>query len=332
MISLIRTVAVSQSELPRELYGLVEWFFDKCSGIAPCPPYVLSISTDLATLELRQLLGSLFSRPITATLRRDIFPELIQEFANAPFFFIYVPASMAPITSTVDWPLIFHECVHAIEEQVGVVAGLFPGLPRNWEMLQLQAQAGDQTAREALWTQELLCDFVASHVTGPAFLWRFLRRYFSLQGVFHQSFSHPTFDVRMRHLISVMRTQGFEVQAGQAESLLNDMVVDLGGLSALPPPAFLAATTTAAGQYSGMVAGFSRSEFDATLQRSLHSDSAKLIADLMNKKPVVSDPATLFTLAAFDPRAEDPIISSLLADFLRLDDIRSRFRKLDLHG
>ena len=34
MISLIRTVAVSQSELPRELYGLVAWFFSKCSGVA----------------------------------------------------------------------------------------------------------------------------------------------------------------------------------------------------------------------------------------------------------------------------------------------------------
>ena len=99
----------------------------------------------LSTLELRQLLDSLFSRPITTTQRREIFPELIKEFANAPFFFIYVPASMAPIASTVDWPLIFHECVHAIEEQVGVVAGLFPGLPRSWEMLQLQAQAGDPT-------------------------------------------------------------------------------------------------------------------------------------------------------------------------------------------
>jgi len=330
--SLIRTVVANQGEIPRELYRLVAWFFERCSTVASPPRRVLSISSDLSTLEFRQWLGSLFSRPVTATLTREIYPEMIASFANTPFFFILVPASMASIASAVDWPLVFHECVHAIEEQANILGSLFPGIPRNWEILQLRAQAGDVTAREALWTQELLCDFVACHVAGPAFIWRFLRRYFSLLGVFHQSFSHPSFDIRMNQLIKVLRERGFESQALQAESLINEMVKDLGGLSALPPPASLSASVTASERYGVKIARFDRTGFEQTLRQQFHSDSTALFADLTNKRPVVADPATLFTLVAFQPQAEDPLLSSLLADFLRLDDVRSRFRELRLSG
>lgn len=330
--SLIRTVAANQAQIPRELYGLVSWFLEECSTIAPPPTYVLSISSDLSTLEFRQWLESLFSRPITLTRRRDLFPELMQAFTAEPFFFLLVPASMASMASCVDWPLLFHECVHAVEEVANVVGNLFPGLPRNWENLQLQAQAGDATAREALWTLELVCDFVASLIGGPAFLWRFLRRYFSLLGVFHQSFSHPTFDVRIHLLIDLLHRHGFDSQAAQAKLLLDDMVKDLGGIAALPPPPSLTASISAASQYEAKILGFDRARFEDTLQRRFRSKSASLLSDLLSKRPVVADPATLFTLVAFEQRAEEPIISSLLADFLRLDAAKSQFQKLGLEG
>lgn len=330
--SLIRTIAANQGDIPRELYRLVSWFFEKCAATVAPPSYVLSVSTDLSTLEFRQWLSSLFSRPVTPSLTRDIYPELITAFANRPFFFILVPASMATTTSAIDWPLVFHECVHAIEELANVVGSLFPGVPRNWEILQLRAQAGDATAQEALWTLELACDFVASHVTGPCFLWRFLRRYFSLLGVFHQSFSHPTFDVRMKQLTQLLRERGFESEASQAERLVNEMAKDVGGLSALPAPASLAASVTASKLYSAKIAGFNKESFDEALRAQTRSDHATLLADLIAKRPVVVDPATLFTIVAFEPQAETPVLASLIADFLRLDDVRATFRRFQLSG
>lgn len=330
--SLIRTIAANQGDIPRELYRLVSWFFDRCAMTISPPLYVLSVSTDLSTLEFRQWLSSLFSRPVSTSLTRDIYPELITTFANQPFFFILVPASMASTTSAIDWPLVFHECVHAVEELAGVVGSLFPGVPRNWEVLQLRAQAGDTTAREALWTLELACDFVASHVTGPCFLWRFLRRYFSLLGVFHQSFSHPTFDVRMKQLTALLREHGFDSEAAQAEVLVNEMAKDVGGLSALPAPASLAASVTASKQYTAKIAGFNQESFQKALREQTRSDRPTLLNDLIAKRPVVADPATLFTIVAFEPQAESPLLASRLADFLRLYDVQSAFRRLRLSG
>ena len=110
------------------------------------------------------------------------------------------------------------------------------------------------------------------------------------------------------------------------------MAKDVGGLSALPAPASLAASVTASKQYSAKIAGFNQQLFEEALRVRTRSDRATLLVDLIAKRPVVADPATLFTIVAFEPQAETPVLASLLADFIRLDDVRSTFRRLQLSG
>jgi hypothetical protein len=221
ILSFFGSVAAGQATVPRELYELVSWFFAQCKGVTAPPQYVLSPGEAFETVELHQFLDTLFFRPPN----RYLFPEL-KKLSREPFFFIFLPVSSASAEGALDWPIIFHECVHAVEEKSNVVGKLFPGLPRRWRELEELANHYD-VAKHASQTIELICDIVAVRVAGPAYLWRFLRRSFSLADISHYSVTHPNTPTRLRYLIKLIASQGFVKEAKAAGALMKEILRDL---------------------------------------------------------------------------------------------------------
>ena len=326
-LSLIAAVAVSQKDIARELECIVDWFFKRCTAFAPPPTYILHVGTQLATLDFRFLLTTLFV-PLG---RRDIFPELTSRFAANDLFIIHVPGSMALATGSINWPLVFHECVHAIELRANIVASHFPTLPVDRALLKHQAKNGDTLAIEALQAQELLCDAIAVYVSGPAFVWRFLRLYFWIIGIVHPSYSHPRVDLRMERLIAALRQRGFQEEAEKARAMLDDLLRDLKG-SAMPAASASTAADAAQSSYETALEALTSKRFEDVLASRFDKRKEDLRRDLLEKRPVVADPGTLFTLVAFQTDCEDTAISERLADFIRLDAIATRFAELGLSG
>jgi hypothetical protein len=325
---LLSSVVTSQDQIPEELYGVTTWFFRQCQTISEPPAYVLAINNSFYTEELRQFLRRFFTRPIG----RELYEELTAIFSSNPFFFIFLPASSASIAGALDWPLVFHECVHAIEEKSNLVGALFPDLPRNWSELD-QLGKVDEKAREAQQTLELICDHVATMVGGPAFAWRFLRHFFSLSGIFHQPSAHPNPDVRIAHLIALIAKQGFAQEAKRARALLKDVSEDFSGTIPPRPSSMPAPLAAAKKAYQPKIQPLTRKSFLANLRRRCGATPRELLNDVLAKRPVVLDPASLFTLVSFNDGCEaDEKIPMILADFLRADSIRARFIELGLRG
>ena len=325
-IGLFASITASQSQIPAELYGVTSWFFDRCSRVCAAPPFILSIDDSFYTEELRQFLGRFFIRPIN----RPLFPELTSKFEKHPFFFIFLPASAATLSGSLDWPLIFHECVHALEEQVNYVGKFFQGLPRSWTELDALAKS-DEEAQKAQQTLEMICDYLATRIAGPVFAWRFLKRFFSLSGIFHQPSSHPNADVRVHRLIELLKTNGFVKDAQAAQALLTEILQDLGNTAppeSVPVPSEL---TKAEAEYAAHLGAFDVAHFDKSLG-SCGTSRKRALSDIIAKRPAILDPASLFTVVAFSKECEtDPKIPPMLADFLRLDRIRTEFRDFGFH-
>jgi hypothetical protein len=329
-LSFFANVAAAQEEIPREFYHLVSWFFDRCSGVHSLPKYVITTSSELATLDFREFLSSLFISQGRSGPLNSLFPALTNEFSNRPFFFFFIPGYMAPASNSLDWPLIFHECTHAIEDLANIIGPLFPALPRSWESLTRLAEIGDSQAQEALWTHELICDFVPTLAAGPSFVWRFLQGYFSISRVIHQSSTHPPPDVRISRSIEILKRNGFREHATKASLLLRSRLRELPGTpgKVIPLPQF----TQASKQYESKVPAFDIRAYTSSLRERYALKQDKLIRDILDMRPVLLDPACLFALVAFDDRCENAKIASLLADYIRLYAIESRYQKLDLKG
>lgn len=321
LLGLLSSAIASQSQIPRELYAISDWFLEKCSNVKPPPAYALSLDDSFYTEELRQFLVRFFVRPIN----RVLFPELTTEFVPTPFFLIFLPASTASLSGTLDWPLVFHECVHALEEQVSLVGKFFPALPKTWTELDELAKADDE-ARKAQQTLEMVCDYVATRVSGPAFTWRFLKEYFSLSGIFHKPSSHPNDDVRVKHLVDLLRAQGFNEQSRLAGELLKEILKDLGNTERPESDPIPSTVSLAEGEYARLISEFDRRSYEKQLKKHCGVSRSKALSDILAKRPVILDPASLFTTVAFSSKCEsDPKVAEILADFLRLDRLRARF-------
>jgi hypothetical protein len=97
---------------------------------------------------------------------------------------------------------------------------------------------------------------------------------------------------------------------------------------AIPLPQFPQASK----QYESKVPAFDIRAYTSSLRERYALKQDTLIRDILDKRPVLLDPACLFALVAFDDRCENPKIASLLADYIRLYAIESRYQKLDLKG
>ncbi len=280
-LSFFANVAAAQEEIPREFYHLVSWFFDRCSGVHSLPKYVITTSSELATLDFRKFLSSLFITQGRSGPLNSLFPALTNAFSNRPFFFFFVPGYMAPASNSLDWPLIFHECTHAIEDLANIIGPLFPALPRSWESLTRLAEIGDS-------------------------------------------------QVRISRSIEILKRNGFREHATKASLLLRSRLRELPGTpgKVIPLPQF----TQASKQYESKVPAFDIRAYTSSLRERYALKQDKLIRDILDMRPVLLDPACLFALVAFDDRCENAKIASLLADYIRLYAIESRYQKLDLKG
>lgn len=315
-LAFLSNVAVCQTDVPRELYQVIDWFLGRFRRLRSKPQYILLIGSDLATLDFRHWLELLFPR----------LTKLHKRFAASSFSFIHLPGWIVPSASALDWPLIFHECAHAVENIENVIGPLFPYLPPNWGALNRLAKQNDPQAQEALLTHELVCDYLATCASGPVFVWRFTRDQFSVSRVIHQSSSHPTPDIRIGRLISVLRELDFASATGKAESMLTELLRDVK--KSAPQLVAEQAADRAQKKYSPRIRQFRIKEFRAGLRQARGAGTTGLFDDILRKRPVLLDPACLFTLVAFDERCEDPRLAELLADSLRLHAIQSQYQRL----
>jgi hypothetical protein len=154
---------------------------------------------------------------------------------------------------------------------------------------------------------------------------------FSLSGMFHQPSAHPNPDVRIDHLISVISEQGFTRESRAARELLKRVLRDLGNVA--PPHRVPTSALKDARRGYQRVSAFNRDSFRRELRRRHKTTPRRLLEDLLQKRPVILDAASLFTLVSFSETSEsDEKIPHLVADFLRLNDIASRFHSLGLRG
>ena len=330
VINFLGYVASSQEQVPRELELTVRWFFARAARLSGAPHYCLFIAEELTTLDFKVLLDHLFNPAVQP--RRSTFPKLTAAFASKTFCFISVPAPMASLRTSIDWPLVFHECVHVLETVAPLVPRLYPTLPKDRLLLMYRAEHGDTHAQEALWTEELLCDFVATYIAGPAFAWRFLRQYFSILGVSYRSLTHPPVDVRIRRLINLIDGLGFKAQAKLTERLLDELLKDLKSYPPVPLPNALVAADQIEADCKSKLQPFDAGTYQDILRERCRAVDSRLLQDILNRRPVVVDPGCLFTIVAFSSQCEDPGICVLLADFMRLHAVESRFQELGLRG
>lgn len=330
--ALIASVSASQADIPRDLYAVLDWFFGRCNAISESTNYILGNHTQLAALDLRQLMSMLFVRQTGFGSKRDLFPELTSLVTSTPMFVIFIPTTISQTGGFLDWPLIFHECVHAIDQLKDVVGSRFPHLPKELEALNARARLGDVDARDALWTKELICDFLAVHVGGPGFLWRFLRRYFSLRGIYHLSLTHPPVDKRVGRLIGLLEKRGFRTEARMARRLLANLMKDLAPSAAPAPIDLPDVADQIASDLESRVSGFDATTLQDTMTNKLRSDRVSLLKDIVGLRPVIADPACLYSITAFEEGCEKGKIPELLADYARLHAIEVRFHELGLRG
>jgi hypothetical protein len=319
-LSFFSAVTGNQVDVPRELYDLISWFFELSANVCAPPAYALTSGPELASFDFRRWAKVLFPR----------FTDLKAALEHVPFFFISIPSWMVPSSRALDWPLIFHEGAHAIENLANFVGPRFPYLPSDWPALNKLAKAGNAQAQEALSTYELTCDFMATYLSGPIFAWRFLKDHFSVSRALHPSYTHPTPELRIRVLLDVLTTQGFKHEARRAEAAINERLGHLTGPA--PSPVVIESLRLVQGSYRAKLSGFTEEDYKQKLHRYSRLDTDGLKSELLSKRPVLVDPACLFTILYFDEKCEDKTIAELVADCIRLEKIRRVYQSMGLHG
>jgi|SRR5665213_923667 len=322
-IAWLASAAEDQANIPRELYRLVEWYLSRCPEL-PTQSVILRLSpSELSTTEFGEFSGALFKHGSTSLL-----PEL-EAAISKPFYFIQIPTFLAPESASIDWPLIFHECCHIIEHTLNHIGKQLPQVPRSWTELNAQVKAGIPEAQQALKLEELACDYAAVQASGPGYAWSFVRRFSAICGVFQPTQSHPRFDVRLECLRESMAKNGFTDEAELLQKHLEDM---LEGYAAPGPEILHAHSTKTLELYAASMTAYTKASFDTAIALTGGS-VASLRRDLRDLRPVLLDPAALFSLTSFfEPAFGDPIVGELLADMVRLERIQSDFLRLGLYG
>jgi hypothetical protein len=120
----LESVASAQIAIPEELYETTQWFLDQCLGAkGKTVPYALTSHAELSTLEFRQFLAFHFV-DLAGT---PTFIELMDKVKES-FYFIQLPQVLLREDSSSDWPLVFHECGHVIDESLALVSSQEPSL------------------------------------------------------------------------------------------------------------------------------------------------------------------------------------------------------------
>lgn len=321
-IGWLAATAHDQVVIPRELYRLLRWFM---SAAAPAGsstlPFVLKIEpVDLGTAEWRQVLSK-----ILFSSRGSKYPALEEAFRDHGLVFIQVPAPLADINSSVHWPLIFHECVHALELTVNSIGAEYPNLPRDWTALNAMARTNDVDARNALVAEELTCDEVALACGGPGFAYSLVDQYATACGVAYQQLTHPRFDIRVDCLVKKLVNLGFNDLGDKATKRAGP-----GDGSVMPAEPCIESASRAATKYIGSNQ-FNRETRDQELAQKNTTASA-LANDLKVMRPAAVSPPTLFSVTAFSDELAGPAFGPLLADMVRLWTTEQQFKQLGLKG
>lgn len=114
----------------------------------------------------------------------------------------------------------------ALEEGVSATAPLWPALSPV-------RRAGNLRAFLAGWFEELLCDHLATLVSGPAFLWAFAGFVMPLSYDDHSA-SHPPNTVRLRLILDLLDRQGWTEYMAQVAPAVTSW---LRGVASTPTPA-----------------------------------------------------------------------------------------------
>src|SRR5487761_1197447 len=88
-LAFLSNVAVCQTDVPRDLYQVIDWFLGRFRRLRSKPQYILLIGSDLATLDFRHWLELLFPR----------LTKLHKRFAASSFSFIHLPGWIVPSAS-----------------------------------------------------------------------------------------------------------------------------------------------------------------------------------------------------------------------------------------
>lgn len=321
IIYLLTECLLDQDKIDREIYYIFEWFFEQCDYKEDKKVrYIVSLSSNIAMTEFQQILK---------TNRADIiYPALFEAFNDWRFYIIYITPYSGAHTNSLNWVIFYHECGHIVDDLHGKTHSFYPQLPRWWHLLEEQADLGINLAIEKRWAYEYTADYIATHIIGPCFIWRFIREYFELSRIFEITSSHPPINRRIGFLLEKIKETGFEEESNKGEKLLE-------GLEGLELENVSVSTINVQnreqiiGYYQTCLPTFTKGEFLSRLEEKYHMSRKALTNELKQKKSLILDPSTLYSLTIFDEEFErDEKIQILIADCIRLFIISEKFKAI----